>query len=159
MCPDCNEQLKITICAHMTSPGCLGKNSICQLRYNMKGISAAQSSVPCQSVFHEWIDRAVLIESPQTWTRPDSLEGSIFPINMHIMLLLRGFLQGFCTHFDWQKQWKVGIWAVRSFIINWTHFWSGRNHNQDQVFTTTVVSCSGPRPGHYIYISSSLLSG
>ena len=107
MCPDCNEQLKITICAHMTCPGCLGKNCICQPRCNMTGISAAQSSVPCQSVFHEWIDRAVLIESPQTWTRPDSLEGSIFPINMHIMLLLRGFLQGFCTHFDWQKQSQV----------------------------------------------------
>ena len=53
MCPDCNEQLEITICAHMTCPGCLGKNSICQLRYNMKGISPAQSSVPCQAVFHE----------------------------------------------------------------------------------------------------------
>ena len=94
------------------------------------------------------------------WTRPARLEGSIFPINMHIMLLLRGFLLGFCTHFDWQKQWKVSIWAVRSFIINWTYFWSGRNHNEDQVFTTTVVSCSGPRPGQYIYISfTSLLSG
>lgn len=42
MCPDCNEQLKITICAHMTCTGCQGKNGICQLRYHMKGTSAAQ---------------------------------------------------------------------------------------------------------------------
>ena len=106
-----------SVLTHMAWTDWLGQNSICRPRYHeMKGISAAQS----QSVFHEWNQLIELdcctarLLCRAHWMPPRSLGlvrvGWTVPlllINMHIMLLLCGFLQGFCTHFHWQKQWKV----------------------------------------------------
>ena len=73
------------------------------------------------------------------WTIPFLL------INMHIMLLLRGFLHGFCTHFDWQKQWEIMLLSSR-VIYQQLNFWSDRNQTGASFYQPERRACFTPWP-------------